>query len=991
MNSRSIFSFRTLRPAAMLVSALMLAGLLPGIALAAVPTITPATGGSAISADKATTAPGSAQYTTLTGPTIVGTGVGTIGAGTLNLVISGGFTFQVGTGTVTPTGVGCSGLVLGTLGVTATTASVTTTGATTGDCSLVFSGLAVSPILGTPLSAAGVITASGLVAGAAGALVEVPGAAVLSYSVAPSVTAAAGVALAVSPTVLSADQFGNPRSGDSVTLSTVPSTSGFSCTINPKPTVGSGLADFSAQACTFTATGSYVIRATTGSAHVDSATVVVGPGTPVKLIFTAAPGPSTVTALSAQPVVAIADTYGNTVTTASATVGLTLLAPDLGGPGSLTGCTSLPTASGVATFTGCLLGTLGVGYRLTATDLSIGGAHPYTPATSARFDVRDQLVFTASPLLAVSNTAFSTFPVVAVRAGSTNTAANDATTVVTLSISGSTGSGLLVFTSPTSTTFTPSISNSFSVTATGTPVPVVSLASGSAPGVTFAPGTGSGTLTGIPTTPGTYPLIFVATSTAGTVYQSFALTVGATTSAALAFTSAATASLVSSVYGSLTLTASGPVIPTITLTSGSAPGVYFSPGTGTALLYGTPTIPGTYPFVFTATSTAGTVTQAFTLTVAVAPTVPTLSCTGGLTEVAVAGLATFTGCSIDKVGTYTLTASAAGLTSATSSNLVITAGAPAQLGFAASPASASSSAAFTNPVMVTVQDAAGNPVTTGTGSTSSVILALAANSNGGTLTCPAGLVMPAVGGVATFTGCSINNAGTYSLSAVSGFLGVALSPAFTVSAPAAGITLTASDMTATRGSVITWGSTVTLTATFASGGANRTLNIQASRDGLTWATITTPSLVTDTTGVATFAYRPATNDYYRAVFAGAPDLTAAMSPTVRTVVRQILVLRPTNQGKIKTISHGTSIIFTSTVRPARTDLVPAKVTYYLYRLVSGKWVAQGTRVITASSVGLALTTFKFSTKGSWMVRSAANATPYNANSIMSPMQQFLVK
>ena len=41
----------------------------------------------------------------------------------------------------------------------------------------------------------------------------------------------------------------------------------------------------------------------------------------------------------------------------------------------------------------------------------------------------------------------------------------------------------------------------------------------------------------------------------------------------------------------------------------------FSPGTGTGTLYGTPTTPGTYTFVFAASSTAGTVYQTFTLTV----------------------------------------------------------------------------------------------------------------------------------------------------------------------------------------------------------------------------------------------------------------------------------------------------------------------------------------------------------------------------------------
>jgi hypothetical protein len=68
--------------------------------------------------------------------------------------------------------------------------------------------------------------------------------------------------------------------------------------------------------------------------------------------------------------------------------------------------------------------------------------------------------------------------------------------------------------------------STFSVTASGSPTPYISLTSGSAPGVSFSPGTGTGTLYGTPTTPGTYYLTFLASSTAGTVSQTFTLTVG---------------------------------------------------------------------------------------------------------------------------------------------------------------------------------------------------------------------------------------------------------------------------------------------------------------------------------------------------------------------------------------------------------------------------------------------------------------------------------
>ena len=46
-------------------------------------------------------------------------------------------------------------------------------------------------------------------------------------------------------------------------------------------------------------------------------------------------------------------------------------------------------------------------------------------------------------------------------------------------------------------------------------------------------------------------------------------------------------------------------------------------------------------------------------------------------------------------------------------------------------------------------------------------------------------------------------------------------------------------------------------------------------------------------------YRPSDNRYYRATFAGAPDLPPTTSPITRIVVRQISLLRPTNGGKVK--------------------------------------------------------------------------------------------
>ena len=190
--------------------------------------------------------------------------------------------------------------------------------------------------------------------------------------------------------------------------------------------------------------------------------------------------------------------------------------------------------------------------------------------------------------------------------------------------------------------------------------------------------------------------------------------------------------------------------------------------------------------------------------------------------------------------------------------------------------------------------------------------------------------------------------------------------------------------------VILWGQGITLTAQFAMpGGASRTFQLQGTRDGTNWTTITT--LTTNANGRATFVYTPVTNLWYRAVFAGTADLGAANSNQVRTVVRQLALLRPTNGGDIRTISRGSSITFTTTVRPARPELDAARVSFYLYKRVSGVWQRISTRTVVINSAGLARTTFTFNSTGDYYVRSQANPTTYNANSVLSPLERYNVR
>jgi len=214
----------------------------------------------------------------------------------------------------------------------------------------------------------------------------------------------------------------------------------------------------------------------------------------------------------------------------------------------------------------------------------------------------------------------------------------------------------------------------------------------------------------------------------------------------------------------------------------------------------------------------------------------------------------------------------------------------------------------------------------------------------------------------------------------------------TWAAVATSITLTTSAPTppGAHNPVILWGQGITLTVQFGMpSGANRTFQLQGTRDNITWTTITT--LTTNANGRATLFYTPVTNLWYRAVFAGTPDLAAANSNVVRTVVRQLALLRPTNHGEIRTINRNTSIQFTTTVRPARPELAPARVTFTFYRFSSGAWRFVTSRDVVIDSAGLARTTFRFTSVGQWYVRSQANPTPYNANSVNSPLERYSVR
>ncbi len=231
-----------------------------------------------------------------------------------------------------------------------------------------------------------------------------------------------------------------------------------------------------------------------------------------------------------------------------------------------------------------------------------------------------------------------------------------------------------------------------------------------------------------------------------------------------------------------------------------------------------------------------------------------LTCTS-TSVAAVSGVATFAGCKVDKATTYTLTATATGLTAGTSASFAITAGAASKVAFTTQPSAGTGGTALPTQPVVSVQDASGNTVT---GSTSSVTLALT-SAAGATLTCTTN-PKAAVAGVAAFAGCKVDKAGTYTLTAAASGLTSGVSSGFTITAgaatqlvftvaPATGVSRAASATTGpftlqlqdANGNAVVAGAggvTVALTSTTPSGGNTY---FSATQNGTTLTSVTVPS------------------------------------------------------------------------------------------------------------------------------------------------------
>ena len=540
-----------------------------------------------------------------------------------------------------------------------------------------------------------------------------------------------------------------------------------------------------------------------------SGSFTVNPGPASRLAFTTQPGGGTSgTAWATQPVVKVQDTYWNVVTTDTSNV--TVAIGTNPASGTLSGTKTVAASSGVATFAGLSIDKAGSGYTLVATDGSL------TSATSSGFSIgagpAAKLVFTTPPGGGTGGTAWATQPVVKVQDSNGNVVTTD-TSNVTVAIGTNPASGTLSGTKTVAASSGVATFAGLSIDKAGSGYTLVAtdgsltsatsspfnISAGAATKLVFTTqpsgASGSGANGGKNIAFPVQPVVTAEDALGNTDLNyttSVALTISGGTLTCSPSTNAATpvngvamfSGCAGNTLGTFTLTATSGSLTNATSNSfgitGLATKLIFTtqPGGGV-----TNTAWSQQPAVSLEDGNNRVVTANSSTTVTLAmgtnPNGAVLTCTPNPVTASY-GVATFSGCSTDKVGTgYTLSATSSGLTAATSSSFAVT-GPATQLVFQQVPASGTLAGnAFATQPKVAVEDASGNVVV---GYSTQITLAITAGTgqSGAVLSCTTNPLTP-TSGVATFAGCAIDRWGTaYTLTATSGSLTAGVSSSFDV-------------------------------------------------------------------------------------------------------------------------------------------------------------------------------------------------------------------
>ena len=657
---------------------------------------------------------------------------------------------------------GCStpatGSLGGTLGVAASSGVVTYSGIKFNGTGLIY----FKASSGTYTSACSTLTTV-----SAGTATKV------AFSAQPSITAAAGVAIAVQPVVAIQDAQGNtvPSANDTVTLTTYSDAtcstlaSGGTLTGGGALAAVSGLSSFST--VNYSKAGTVYLKATSGTLATTCSTgIAVSAGAVTKLAFLQQPS-STTTALQllgAQPQVALQDAVNNTVPAASDAVTLSVYTDasclTLGSAGAFhVGSNPVTASGGVANFTG-------ISYDLAGSLYLKASSGSYTSACSNLITVSaasaTKLAFSTQPSATGSaGTAFSAQPVVQAQdaGGTLSTSATPAVQLTAYSDSGCSlgASGTLnATTNPLSATagvatfagvgFNKTGTIYLKATASGYTAAcsnAIAVTYGSVSSVAFAPQP-SATAAANAIFP-TQPSVEIRDSSGNLVanatnnvalaaYSNPTCTTAVSAPGTLSGTISQSATAGLSAYSTVQynqaetiyLKATGTSVATtacstaVTVGAGTATKLAFAQQPSTAVTAGN--VFAQQPQVLVQDAAGNTVLSGSARSVTLksysdntcsTAITPTTNLSVGSNPVATAsGAASFTGVSYSNSGSLYLAAETAGLTSVCSNLITVSVGASSKLAFSTQPSTTGTAGVtLTTPPQVQLQDAGGNLVT----------------------------------------------------------------------------------------------------------------------------------------------------------------------------------------------------------------------------------------------------------------------------------------
>ena len=260
-----------------------------------------------------------------------------------------------------------------------------------------------------------------------GAFEYINDAPVLSTAAAGS---ASGSAFTTQPIITIKDALGNIVTTSTASVTMTVSGNGTTVGTTTVNAVA-GVATFSDVGISGTAGTAYTLTFTSGSLATAAQTITPTFGIATRAtLTTAAAGSASGSVFTTQPIITIKDTFGNIVTTSTASVTMTV-----SGNGTTVGTTinTVNAVNGVATFSGVgISGTAGTAYTLTFTSGSLTTA---TQSITPTFGLATQVALSTSAAGSASGSAFTTQPVVTIKDSFGNTITNS-TALVTMTVSG---------------------------------------------------------------------------------------------------------------------------------------------------------------------------------------------------------------------------------------------------------------------------------------------------------------------------------------------------------------------------------------------------------------------------------------------------------------------------------------------------------------------------------------------------------------------------